>query len=349
MKPKLTCRKCVASNCSLRILRILLSVSTFGAYFNGNIFSADRVERPKPYPELFLYAVHSMEIPPDQCLVIEDSEVVIKAACAAEMRVWGFLGGSHITTETEAKLLRMGAERTFLKMEDFAKFLSKEKAMLIPRKDKGNSPDFLLQRANMIKFQLKARGIKDKHVLEAMDTVPRHLFVPNDLKDQAYADSPLPIGYDQTISQPYIVALMCEAASILPHDKVLEIGTGSGYQAAVLSQLSQEVYTIEIVAPLGKRAKECLKDLGYNNVHVKTGDGYSGWSEHALYDAILITAATEKVPQPLMDQLAVNGRLIMPLGSGLHQELVRFIKTEKGLKKELLGSVVFVPFRRESP
>lgn len=219
--------------------------------------------------------------------------------------------------------------------------------MIIPRKDKKVFSDFIIQRANMVKSQLKARGIQDQRVLDAMNTVPRHLFVPKDLRDQAYADSALPIGYDQTISQPYIVALMCEATTILPHDKVLEIGTGSGYQGAVLSQLSQEVYTIEIVSSLGKQARKILNELEYNNVQVKIGDGYSGWPEHAPYNVILITAATEKVPQPLIDQLALKGRLIVPLGSSLHQELVLFIKTEKGLKKESLGSVVFVPFQRE--
>ena len=343
---KLSVKKCIASNCSLRILRILLSASTLDTYFNGNVFSADMVENPNPSPELFLYAAFSMRINPNNCLVIEDSEVGVQAACAAGIKVWGFLGGSHMTPESNAKLLRAGAERTFGKMEDLLLFLGKENAMLMPQKDKKIVPDFITQRANMVKFQLQARGIKDKRVLEAMNKVPRHLFVPEDLRNQAYADSALPIGYDQTISQPYIVALMCEAAVILPQDKVLEIGTGSGYQAAILSQLTQKVHTVEIVSPLGKHARQILKELNYNNVYVKIGDGYSGWPEHAPYNVILITAATEKVPQPLIDQLALKGRLIMPLGSGLHQELIRFIKTEKGLKKESLGSVVFVPFQR---
>ena len=344
---KLSVKKCIASNCSLKILRIFLSASTLDVYFNDNVFSADMVKNPKPSPELFLHAASSMGINPHECLVIEDSEVGVQAACAADIKVWGFLGGSHITAETEAKLLRAGAERTFFKMEDLAKLLSKEETMLIPRKDKGNSLDFLTQRTNMVKFQLEARGIKDKRVLEAINKVPRHLFVPNDLIDQGYTDSALPIGYDQTISQPYIVALMCEAAAILPQDKVLEIGTGSGYQAAVLSHLSQEVYTIEIVQPLGKQAKELLEKLEHTTVFIKIGDGYSGWSEHAPYNVILITAATEEVPQPLLDQLAPEGRLIMPLGRSWQQELVRFTKTANGLKKESLGAVVFVPFRRE--
>jgi len=166
-----------------------------------------------------------------------------------------------------------------------------------------------------------------------MRKVPRHLFVPIDLQNSAYADSPLPIGYEQTISQPYIVALMCDDACISPQDKVLEIGTGSGYQAAVLSLLSKEVYTIEIVTPLGELARSRLKELGSNNVQVKIGDGHSGWPEHAPYDVILVTAAAQKIPQPLIDQLAVHGRLIMPLGNALDQELVRFTKVEYRLKK----------------
>ena len=209
-----------------------------------------------------------------------------------------------------------------------------------------NNPDFSWQRISMVRSQLELRGIMDERVLEAMRTVPRHLFVPNELKGKAYSDSVLPIGYDQTISQPYIVALMCEVACISPQDKVLEIGAGSGYQAAVLSLLAEEVYALEIVSSLGELAKLRLKDLGYKNVRVKIGDGYSGWPEYAPYDAIFVTAAAEKVPQSLVDQLALNGRLIIPLGSIFEQQLVRFIKTETALKKEFLGPVLFVPFQR---
>lgn len=204
------------------------------------------------------------------------------------------------------------------------------------------------QRMNMVKSQLETRKIKDKRVLEAIQTVPRHLFVPHKLRDRAYVDSALPIGYEQTISQPYIVALMCEAACISSSDKVLEIGSGSGYQAAVLGLLSQEVYTIEIISPLGKSTQRRLKELGCKNVHVKIGDGYSGWPEHAPYDAILITAAAEWVPQPLIEQLAINGRLIMPIGNSLYQELVRFTRTKADLKKELLERVLFVPFQSKN-
>ena len=211
-----------------------------------------------------------------------------------------------------------------------------------------NNPDLLYQRLNMIKSQLEARQIKDKRVLEAIQTVPRQFFVPNKLRDSAYADSALPIGYGQTISQPYIVALMCEAACISPIDKVLEIGSGSGYQAAILGLLSQKVYSIEVVSSLGKLAQKRLEELGYKNVHIKIGDGYTGWPEHAPYDVILITAAAQWVPQPLVDQLAMNGRLIMPIGNNIHQELVRFTRTKAGLKKEMLESVFFVPFQSKN-
>jgi len=351
---KLPFKKCIASNCSFRILRTLLLSSSLMAYFNGNVFSADMVGRPKPYPDLFLYAARSMGVAPDQCLVIEDSEAGIKAAVAAGMKAWGFLGGNHIKSETGNKLLSCGAELTFLKMDNLFKLLgltaqsSKEGVMIVSDKGKNNL-DFSLRRADMVKFQLEEREIKDKRVLKAMGTIPRHLFVPHNLRNMAYSDSPLPIGYDQTISQPYIVARMCEAACLSSPDKVLEIGTGSGYQAAVLSLLSDQVYTIEIIEPLGESAAKLLKDLGYNNVHIKIGDGYSGWPEHAPYNAILITAAAEKVPQPLIDQLALHGRLIMPLGDTFQQELIRITRTETGLKQESLGPVRFVPFRRASP
>lgn len=343
---KLHLKKCIASNCSLKILRLLLAASGLAPYFTPHVFSADMVERPKPDPALFLYAARSTGVRPDQCLVIEDSEAGIKAAVAAGIRAWGFLGGSHIKPETATRLMERGAEQTFSSMKDLGDCLDKENGVLAAQ---GNKADFLRQRKDMVKSQLEVRGIKDKRVLKAMETVPRHLFVPPEIQDRAYADSPLPIGYEQTISQPYIVALMCEAARLSPQGKVLEIGTGSGYQAAVLSLLSQEVYTVELVAPLGKSAQERLKGLGYKNAHVKTGDGYSGWPDHAPYDTILIAAAAAEVPQPLIDQLALNGRLVMPLGSGLDQQLVCLTKTATGLTKEWLGPVLFVPFRRNPP
>ncbi len=216
--------------------------------------------------------------------------------------------------------------------------------VLINEKDKGY---YDTQRAKMVQYQLKNRGIKDQNVLKAMEMVPRHLFVPNAIQKSAYTDSALPIGYKQTISQPYIVALMCELACLSPQNCVLEIGTGSGYQAAVLSLLSKEVYTIEIIQPLGKTAESYLKNLGYKNVHVKIGDGYIGWSSNAPYDSILVTAETNEIPQHLIDQLNMNGRLIMPLRTESHQQLVRFTKTNFGLKKETFGSVLFVPFQRK--
>ena len=206
--------------------------------------------------------------------------------------------------------------------------------------------DFVLQRISMVKKQIQARGIKDKRVLKAIADVPRHLFVPDEFISRAYDDSALPIGYDQTISQPYIVALMCELANLSPNARVLEIGTGLGYQAAVLSQIVKEVYTIEIVENLGALAEIGLQELGDENVYVKIGDGYAGWPEHGPYDAILITAAVKEIPSALLDQLSLNGKLIAPLGSGDSQELICFLKIRDSLIKKSLGIVRFVPFKR---
>ncbi len=159
------------------------------------------------------------------------------------------------------------------------------------------------------------RGVTDARVLAAMRKVPRDAFVPEAVRDLSYTDQPLPIGYDQTISQPYIVALMTEKLRVKPTDRVLEIGTGSGYQAAILGELAAEVYTIEIVKPLGKRAAATLQRLGYKNVHVKIGDGYQGWPEHAPFDAIIVTCAPDHVPRPLIEQTKEGGRIIIPVGS----------------------------------
>ena len=169
-------------------------------------------------------------------------------------------------------------------------------------------------RERMVDTQLAARGVADERVLAAMRTVPRHRFVPERLRHLAYDDNPLPIGHDQTISQPYIVALMTAAIRPQPTDTVLEIGTGSGYQAAVLAELVSAVYTIEIVTPLAERAREALHDLGHDNCHVRTGDGYRGWPEHAPFDKIIITAAPDEVPRPLLEQLAPGGLLVVPEG-----------------------------------
>jgi len=197
-------------------------------------------------------------------------------------------------------------------------------------------------RERMVHTQIRARGIDDPAVLAAMSKVPRHRFVPEDLRPYAYADGPLRIGHGQTISQPYIVALM--TALIEPRDsmRVLEIGTGSGYQAAVLAEIVGEVYTIEIVPELGRQAAALLAELGYDNVHTRIGDGFDGWPEHAPFDAVLVTAAPEDIPRPLLEQLAVGGRLVIPLGSG-SQDLVRVTRGETGFERESITPVRFVP------
>ena len=199
------------------------------------------------------------------------------------------------------------------------------------------------QRRIMVDQQIRARGVQDTAVLAAMESVPRHLFVPAGERHLAYGDHPLPIGYDQTISQPYIVAYMTAMLEILPEDKVLEIGTGSGYQAAVLSMLAREVYTIEIVEPLCLAAADLLPRLGVHNVQVRCGDGYAGWPEQAPFNAIMITASPETVPQPLVDQLAPGGRMILPLGS-YYQELVLITRDDRGhIARKNLIPVRFVP------
>jgi len=200
----------------------------------------------------------------------------------------------------------------------------------------------------MVDTQIEARGISDPLVLEAMRAVPRQRFVPTDLAGEAYADHPLPIGFGQTISQPYMVALMTEALEVGPGDRVLEIGTGSGYQAAVLAAMGVEVYTIEIIPELSEQATERLTDLGYA-VHTLRADGYFGWEEHAPYDAIIVTAAPDHIPQPLVGQLAPGGRLVIPVGPmGAVQTLWRFtVDPVEGLVGVNLGAVSFVPFTRE--
>ena len=200
-------------------------------------------------------------------------------------------------------------------------------------------------RERMVERQLAGRGIDDARVLAAMARVPRHLFVPEAAAAQAYLDQPLPIGHDQTISQPYIVALMTQLARVGPEDRVLEVGTGSGYQAAVLGEIAGAVYTIEIVAPLAGQAARVLEELGYARVRVRTGDGYAGWPEHAPYDAILVTAAPERVPAPLLAQLRPGGRLVIPVGP-VHavQELRVIEKQDNGrLRERVVSPVRFVP------
>jgi len=201
-------------------------------------------------------------------------------------------------------------------------------------------------RSEMIEYQLKRRGISDQKVLNAMNRIPRERFVPEHLISHAYDDGPLPIGEGQTISQPYIVAYMTEQLRLNGSEKVLEIGTGSGYQAAVLAEISKEVYTIEIIETLSKKSEKLLKELGYSNIKFKIGDGYFGWKEYAPFDAIIITAAPPEIPEPLIEQLKTGGRLIAPVGN-TYQELILVTKTEKGIIKESLIPVAFVPMRGE--
>ena len=208
------------------------------------------------------------------------------------------------------------------------------------------APDFEAARARMVREQLERRGIRDARVLEAMERVPRHELVPAELREHAYEDRPLPIGEGQTISQPYIVAAMSEAAALRGGEKVLEVGTGSGYQAAVLAELGAQVYTIELEPTLAERARADLERLGYR-VQARTGDGYAGWPEAAPFDAIVVTAAPDHVPQPLLEQLAPGGRLVIPVGGQGAQELLRLTRSADGVVREELLPVRFVPLRRD--
>ena len=198
------------------------------------------------------------------------------------------------------------------------------------------------ERDRMVNQQIVARGVKDPVVLSAMRSVPRHRFALKDDAEDAYGDYPLSIGHEQTISQPYIVAFMTEALKLQSEDRVLEIGTGSGYQAAVLAKIVAQVFTIEIVEPLAIRAKGILKELGYTNVSIRIGDGYQGWPEKAPFDAIILTAAPNHIPQPLKDQLKIGGRLILPI-DGDPQSLELHQRTAEGFTKKHLLSVSFVP------
>jgi protein-L-isoaspartate(D-aspartate) O-methyltransferase len=202
--------------------------------------------------------------------------------------------------------------------------------------------DFPKARLKMVEEQLTSRGIKDSRLIEAMKKIPRHLFVEEALQSQAYTDHPLPIGEKQTISQPYMVALMTEALLLTGKERVLEIGTGSGYQTAILAEMSEKVFSIERIRPLAIRARKLLYDLGYFNVEIKIFDGTFGWMEESPFDAILVTAGSPDIPQPLIDQLAPGGRLVIPVGDAFVQELFRVTKTEEEVKKEDLGGCRFV-------
>ena len=211
---------------------------------------------------------------------------------------------------------------------------------------RSSKADFKAMRAKMVETQIKARGVKEPRVLSAMLKVERHLFVPKDLESSAYRDQALPIGEGQTISQPYIVALMTELLELKGEERVLEVGTGSGYQAAVLAELAREVYTIEIVEALAKSARERLRRLEYHNVTVISGDGYRGWPEAGPFDAIIVTAAPDHVPQPLLDQLKEGGRMVLPVG--IHSQTLRKIVKRSGrIETADIIPVVFVPMTGE--
>lgn len=221
-------------------------------------------------------------------------------------------------------------------------------ALLLPFLLTGQD-DYMQARKKMVSLDIMSRGVKDKATLDAMEQVPRHLFVPEELKARAYQDNPLPIGYGQTISQPYIVAFMTEAIMPKSHYKVLEVGTGSGYQAAVLSGIVDSVFTVEIVSQLYLQAKQRLERLQYYNVMVKKADGYFGWESKGPFDAIIVTAAAEFVPPPLIAQLKEGGRMIIPVGTPFAtQQLLLVTKKEGKVKTRNLMFVRFVPFTRAS-
>ena len=202
--------------------------------------------------------------------------------------------------------------------------------------------DYRLAREKMVKTQILSRGISDPRVLEAMGKIHRHLFVEEALIGEAYNDHPLPVGYKQTISQPYIVALMTEALELTGKEKTLEIGTGSGYQTAILAELSRTVYTIERIEPLLKKSRMLLESLGYTNIFFKVVDGTLGWEEFAPYDAIIVTAGAPSMPQPLLDQVAEGGRLVIPIGNRHGQDLIKVTRAKNAFKEDNLGACRFV-------
>lgn len=230
---------------------------------------------------------------------------------------------------------------------DFPAGKASHRSMLVPV-SLGGQDKFAELRERMVREQIADRGVRDEKVLAAMRKVPRHLFVPESYVDAAYDDGPMPIGYGQTISQPYIVALMTELADVSKGAKVLEVGTGSGYQAAVLAEIVDNVYTIEIIKELGKSAQERLKGLGYANVEVKIGDGYYGWQEHAPFDAVIVTAAAEHVPPPLIKQLKDGGKMVIPIGHAFWvQDLVLVEKKGDQITTKNIIPVRFVPLTGE--
>ncbi len=212
--------------------------------------------------------------------------------------------------------------------------------------DSSPERDFKAMRERMVETQIKARGVKDPRVLSALLKVERHLFVPEEFHSSAYSDQPLPIGEGQTISQPYIVALMTELLELKGDEKVLEIGTGSGYQAAILAEVAKEVYSIEIIESLATSAKKLLQELGYKNIHIKAGDGYLGWPEVAPFDAIIVTCAPDHIPKPLIEQLKEGGRMVLPVGT-YSQELKKIVKRSGKIETTNVLPVIFVPMTGE--
>ncbi len=244
-------------------------------------------------------------------------------------------------------MLRAGLKSTVLNFKPVS-FLLTVTVLMVTCAPSVQPGSYKTARERMVKKDIEGRGIHDPAILAAMRKVPRHLFVGPEIIESAYSDSALPIKENQTISQPFVVALMTETAELSPSDKVLEVGTGSGYQAAVLAEIVREVYSIEIIETLARESGELLNKLGYQNVQVKHGDGYQGWKEAAPFDAILITAAAPKIPEPLIEQLKVGGILVMPLGeTRTSQELVALTKTDKGLEKRFVTRVIFVPMTGE--
>jgi protein-L-isoaspartate(D-aspartate) O-methyltransferase len=234
-----------------------------------------------------------------------------------------------------------------LKHEEKSEAKEREPALTQEDAAESEKDEYAFARERMVSRQIVRRGVSDKLVLAAMRKVPRHEFVPENMKPRAYEDNPLPIGEEQTISQPYIVALMTELLKLKGAEKVLEIGTGSGYQAAILAEIVPEVYTIEIIESLATSADERLKRLGYKNITVKFGDGYKGWKEHAPFDGVIVTAAPDHIPQPLVDQLKIGGRMVIPVGD-FFQELKLLTKTEDVVKEKNIIPVRFVPMTGEA-
>lgn len=206
-----------------------------------------------------------------------------------------------------------------------------------------DDPPWLRRRLEMVEQQIRRRGIHDERILTVMSRIPRHLFVPSELQKQAYDDQPLPIGYGQTISQPYIVALMTELVQPHPSDRALEIGTGCGYQTAVLSELVQEVYGLEIIEPLAKLARTHLRHSGHSNTEIRLGDGYQGWKEHAPFQIIMVAAAPDHIPQPLLDQLGPGGRMVIPIGQSSQQLLLVEKSQDGSIDRRQIAPVAFVP------